>query len=119
MINVHTFDSKLKNIFRPSTKNDIYQKKDKFMYLITRLSDPNAINAVNSIILDLTTGCNYQIENDIDASDVLVDLLENIDNKDFIVLLNEQLSDMTNLGMCPSGRCTRLLQLYIAFYNKN
>jgi hypothetical protein len=29
--------------------------------------------------------------------------------------LNEQLADARSLGICPSGRVTRLLQIWLAF----
>ena len=119
MINVHTFDGKLKDIFKPDTLFDIDHKIQKFTSLINFLTDSNAIQSVNNIISDLPKdyGPNYQPENDIDASDILMSLLQHIENKDLIILLNEQLADITTLGTCPSGRVTRLLQLHNAFIN--
>ena len=44
-----------------------------------------------------------------------MELIQFIDNPDFLICLNEQLEDTLNLGICPSGRVTRLLQLWSAF----
>lgn len=120
-INVHQFDGKLNGIFKVSRLYTIEEKKIKFSELIFKLSNPAAVQAVKIIIsdLDIPKGGNFQAENNIDASDVLVNLLHlDINNPDFINNLNEQLTDITNLGFCPSGRCTRLLQLWLAYKNE-
>ena len=38
-----------------------------------------------------------------------------LENPDVLKLLNEQLGDAKKLGMCNSGRVTRLLQIWSAF----
>jgi hypothetical protein len=114
-IDVHTFDGKLNGLFKPSHKYTIDEKDKKFKELIQLLSNPSAVKAVQTIITDLHNGGNLQPENNIDASDILIHLLHLKDNPDIIKGIEEQLSDATHLGMCPSGRCTRLLQLWVAF----
>ncbi len=116
-IDVHTFDGKLNGIFIPIKEYTLHEKQEKFEKLIHMLHNKSAINAVKTIISDLSNNKqgNLQTENNIDASDILIHLLHLQDNPDIIKGIDEQLSDATNLGMCPSGRCTRLLQLWVAF----
>lgn len=117
-IDVHQFDGKLKGIFIPNQIYTIQEKHKKFSEFIPKLSDPAAIQTVQAIITDLykPKGDNFQIENNIDASDILMHLLHlDINKPDLLNNLNEQLVDTRNLGICPSGRCTRLLQLWLAY----
>ena len=117
-IDVHQFDGKLNGFFKPLRIYTSNEKKIKFSEFIHKLSNPSATQAVKNIISDLdkTNGGNYQVENNIDASDILMHLLHlDIKKPDLINNLNEQLADTRNLGMCPSGRCTRLLQLWVAY----
>lgn len=61
---------------------------------------------------------NIDTANNIDARQLFITVLDKImqikDEQDkhfFFCLLEEQLTDMKNLGPCPQGRTTRLLQL--------
>lgn len=113
LIDVHTFDGKLIGLFNP-TKN--YTKDDKkimFKLLYDQLSDDNAKFTLNTIIsdLDIEKGNNFQLENNIDASDILADILTK-DYKDLLLIIEEQLSDTKCLGLCNSGRVTRLFQIW-------
>jgi hypothetical protein len=116
-MNVHTFDGKLKDIFIPSNKHTVDEKRESFTYLIGCLTNPTAVTTVRTMFNDLSVikGGNYQQENNIDSSDILMELIKWIDNSCVLSVLNEQLADATNLGICPSGRVTRLLQLWTAF----
>ena len=50
--------------------------------------------------LSIKNGQNYQKENNIDSSDILAELSDDIkDNRDILCLLSEQLSDMKMLGV--------------------
>ena len=118
-INVHVFDGKLNGLFTPTTTYTMDEKKETFEQLITLLSNPFAITAVSRMIADLNGNSNFQPENNIDATDILMELLEWNDNPDLMISLEEQLADATTLGFCPSGRCTRLLQLWVAFETHN
>jgi len=115
-INVHTFDGKLKNLI-DIKKYDNYYKKNVFDKLLTSLSDIYAIQTLNNITNDMynQNGQNYQLENDLDASDILVNILthKNFSN-DLFEILNEQLSDTSKYGLCNSGRITRLLQILLS-----
>lgn len=113
--NVHEFDTKLRNIFRPLKTYTNTEKKDEFNKLILRLNDIYAKQSVKLIIEDLEEKIdnkNYQKENEIDASDILIDILHKKHN-DILPLIEEQLRDIIIFGRCPSGRTTRLLQIWL------
>lgn len=116
-INVHIYDGKLKGIFKPSRIYTLDEKKKSFEELINKLENKDAVYTVQTMIKDLsdTKGSNYQQENNLDSSDILMDLIQLDTNPDILNGLNEQLADAKNLGICPSGRVTRLLQLWSAF----
>lgn len=117
LIDVHVFDGKLKGIFTQHKIYTLEEKKVCFSFLMTKLKDPAAIKSLQTITHDLSEiqGSNYQVENEVDASNILVEIIQWIENPDVLLTLSEQLSDITNLGVCPSGRVTRLLQIWIAF----
>ena len=114
MIDVHTFDGKLMNIFKG--KYSTYEKDILFKKFLKELNDKDAIFIINKMINDMyiPRGENYQIENNLDSTDILAEIL-NKDYKEILPLIEEQLSDIKNLGQCPSGRVTRLLQILIIF----
>lgn len=119
-INVHTFDGRLKGLFTPSRDYTIEEKREVLTHLLRDISNPFACKTVAMMISDLNNpkGQNYQAENNIDSSDVLMDILQWKDNPDVMKNLIEQLADTRSLGICPSGRVTRLLQLWFAFKEK-
>ncbi len=114
MIDVHTFDGKLRNFFKG--KYTIEQKDILFKNFLKELQNKDAIFIINKMISDMynSNGENYQIENNLDSTDILAEIL-NKDYKDILPLIEEQLADITHLGQCPSGRVTRLLQILNIF----
>ena len=114
-MNVHIFDGKLKGIFKPSRTYSIDEKKRGFTMLIGLLDNRAAVSTVQTMINGMGGSGNFQPENNLDASDILMELIQWVDNPDALKGLNEQLADAMNLGICPSGRVTRLLQLWSAF----
>ena len=115
-INVHIFDGRLKNKFTKTYS--VEEKKEKFNQLIPKLKNNVAKIAVRAIISDLHNGQNKQIENNVDASDILMEIINLMDDHAGILgQLEEQLVDMKNLGFCPSGRVTRLFQIWNAYKN--
>ena len=116
-INVHTYDGKLKDLFTPNTSYTIEEKTKDFSQLIQLLTNPAAIATVQIMIKDLDqpNGSNFHPENNVDSSDILMELIQWVSNPDVLKALNEQLADTLNLGICNSGRVTRLLQLWLAF----
>ena len=77
-----------------------------------------SLHMLNIIINDLNTikGPNYQIENNMDASDILADIIIYKNFNDIIIILDEQLQDILQLGSCNSGRVTRLFQIWKSIY---
>tara|TARA_B110000908_G_C9975358_1_gene323050 strand:+ start:152 stop:565 length:414 start_codon:yes stop_codon:yes gene_type:complete len=116
-MDVHVFDGKLKGIFTPSRVYSVDEKTDAFNHLIKLLDNLAAVATVQTMINDLSfaKGANYQAENNLDSSDILMELMQCVDNPDALKGMNEQLADARNLGICPSGRATRLLQLWEAY----
>jgi hypothetical protein len=120
-INVHTFDGNLKGIFKPVHVHSRDEKIVLFNRLIEKLNCGRAISIVKIIINDMSkpnNGDNYQVENDIDCTDILADIVNKVLTKEYsemLGILEEQLSDILSLGVCPSGRTTRLLQIWNTF----
>jgi hypothetical protein len=116
-MNVHAFDGKLKGLFTSSRVHTKDEKKENFSSLIKILTNPSAIIALQTMIndLDQAQGSNFHPENDVDASDILMEILQWINNPDILKSLDEQLADTRNLGICASGRVTRLLQVWSAY----
>lgn len=114
-LNVHIFDGQLKDIFTPSQEYTNDDKKIAFENLLPQLSNPIAIETVHTIINDIGKPNNFQPENNVDCSDILMEIIKLTKDTDIIVCLDEQLADAKNLGICPSGRVTRLIQLWSAY----
>jgi hypothetical protein len=116
---VHTYDGQLKGMFfRESTWSDA-QKVTIFNCFKRQISNPNAISCIEMITNDLQSGRNFDVSNQIDASDVLVHILKlSVLTDDMISILEEQLADCNNLGQCPQGRVTRLIQVYNILFDK-
>ena len=119
-INVHTFDGKLKGIFKPSRQLAINEKIVLFGELISHLSNPHAIETVKIIANDMSKNAslysNIQVHDNLDASDILGDICIR-KYEDVINYLEEQLADAKLLGICSSGTVTRLLQIWISLFD--
>jgi hypothetical protein len=120
-INVHNFDGQLKDKY---SKKRIYsneEKEESFTCLIKLIKNTFAKKAIVQILNDMKNNNsivnnNFQMENNLDASDILKEIIDNIfynNNCSMFQILEEQLSDAYRLGMCNSGRCTRLLQVWL------
>jgi hypothetical protein len=117
-INVHTFDGKLQGLFTPSKTYSLEEKKKSFTMLHQLITNnQNARDTINIMIesLYIEKNDNFQKENDMDSSDILMEIINCVENPDILSVLIEQLEDIKISGMCPSGRVTRLLQIWIAF----
>jgi hypothetical protein len=107
-IDVHTFDGKLVGLFQDHS----YTVSD-----ISKISDiKDRLRGISKSIYDeiLRGGSgNYDPLNNLDARNMLMYIIENIelDNSGIIAILDEQLADIVELGSCPQGRTTRLLQV--------
>lgn len=117
-IDVHTFDGALVNIFVPSFKMNDDQKREYFNLFQARLTNPVAQRSVQIITESLGTPANFQPENNIDCSDLLVEIINHKNCTDLLTVIEEQLSDIVTSGLCPSGRVTRLLQVWVSLEKK-
>lgn len=115
---VHAFDGQLHDTLLP------YRSK---LLEISKIPTKDKIDSITNTKYEFTNVaknvinmiCTSNIENiestnNLNALDVLYLILNEDLEKDFIVNLNEQLSDIMG-GTCPSGRTTRMIQLYIQF----
>ena len=109
---VHIFDGQLKDKF--IKKFLVIDKLNILSKFIT--SNPIANNSIQMIIQDMQKlkSANYLESNNMDASDLLMAILQFPQTKDLQFNLEEQLVDMSK-GTCNSGRCTRLYQIWSTF----
>ena len=116
---VHEYDGKLKGKYTKIVMSTIQSKKHYFNMFIDYLTNEQAKSAIRTIIDNLDKengGDNYQSDNDIDCSDILYDIIWHKDVKEMMGVIEEQLFDMQMLGLCNSGRVTRLLQIWNCLY---
>nr|QBK85226.1 MAG: uncharacterized protein LCIVAC01_00350 [Iridovirus LCIVAC01] len=114
--NVHEYDTQLTNIFQPER---IFSKEEKirmFKSFQEQIHNPAAQSAITAIIRDLDTNGNYDPANQVDSSDILASILDKELDPSMVNILEEQLSDARNLGICVQGRSTRLIQVWKAIY---
>ncbi len=123
MLNVHKFDTHLAGIFdhKNETKYDVNNKIKLFTAVKYRMKREKARAMIDVIINDMKhsngtkTSKNYDASNKVNCTDILASILNKADHEFVIPVLDEQLEDMYNLGQCPQGRTTRLIQLYNLF----
>jgi len=118
-INVHNYDGQLKDKYNKKRIYTVEEKEDSFTCLLKLLKSTFAKKAIVQILKDMKntdSNSNFQIENNLDASDILKEIIDNLfynNNCSMFPILEEQLTDAYRLGMCNSGRCTRLLQVWL------
>ena len=114
LTDVHTFDGKIENNFKPQFSLDKIQKKEMFEKLSTKFENPMSRMALKVIINDLDgpMNNNYDNINKMDASDILGDICSSKDLENVREFLEEQLKDALMLGFCPQGRAIRLYQIW-------
>lgn len=111
--NVHIYDTQLRNIFSPKNYSIEYKER-LFEGLLTQLRNPHSKEMVRLIYQDMRQpngGANYDPANNIDASELLADILST-NYTEVLTYLEEQLQDNSMLGRCPQGRSTRLIQIW-------
>jgi hypothetical protein len=119
MINVHEFDGKLRGKYNKKYNVDNNTKIEEFNKLLLCIKKRKARIALVKIINDLKFGndsSNYHKDNDINCSDLLYDILKHTNHTFLLPLIEEQLYDMENSGICDSGRVTRLFQIWKSLY---
>lgn len=119
MVDVHIFDGHLNDTLLPYRskleeikKMDLNVKREFINSFIDKFSN-TAKRTINLIY----AGGNDEHTNSLNALDVLYLTLTVEADVSYMKNLDEQLSDVVNPGggTCPSGRTTRLMQLYIQF----
>lgn len=113
--NVHTYDGQLRGIFDDENKYTDDEKRELFSAFAELLSNQSALKMIAMIIdgIGKEGGANYDPINKVDVSNILASILtRGVMSNDILVLLEEQLADNFNLGQCPQGRSTRMIQIY-------
>lgn len=127
-LNTHYYDGKLENTIESykDEMNLLIDCEEKILFSINYLSE-----------VCIQKGCTqksklslYKIKNDrkgnidnvnnLNAEILMYMIYKRIidsDNDEYFELLNSQLDEMTS-GLCPQGRCIRLLQILKAIDNK-
>jgi hypothetical protein len=131
-LNIHLYDGQLhdqvKNISELITRvknipiNTRHELLQNFInFLSYFVHDKNKLTNLFIIIQDHkqdNNKNNYDPSNNLDAIDLVLisyDLLRLETNlPDMLIIFLEQLQDMST-GLCPPGRCTRLLQFILTF----
>ena len=129
-IDVHNFDGSWTHDI--TTKFTLQEKLILFQWLLKSLSKLKIIKPTNQhdylkgvklVIDNIQQEPNYDSINLVYADDILAEIcsklinLPEIKRIDTLLNLEEQMSDMNCLGQCPSGRTTRLIQLYKCLNN--
>lgn len=125
ILNVHTYDGVI-NLKSCSVTKYIDEMKNKSMkekkslakevlrhgeiYKFSKIS----IDYLNKIIKDIGTNKNFDPTNNFSVDELICVCWIFRENKNFMKLLEEQLSDMKT-GFCPQGRTHRIYQLLLAF----
>jgi hypothetical protein len=115
--NVHTYDTQLQNIFFPQHESTTQKKIELFSKMINSMTNPVAKNMV-SIIIDNVKNKTNITHDGIEQSDLLFEIVMVFEKGDLTMIkeVEEQLADTLLSGQCPSGRITRLLQLWRSIY---
>jgi len=109
---VHQFDGKIEMPVFPNT-HTVEQKLEQIKILLPKLTNTSAMLIMQLIIKALIdqTNDNYDDINNIDASDILANILDK-PYDEMLDIIQEQLEDIWLLGQCPQGRTTRFMQIY-------
>lgn len=120
MVDVHRFDGHLKETlipYRSKLKEISEISPDVKKLFINKFRDMFSDSAKRTIDMICTLTGNDENTNSLNALDVLYLALTADMESSYIKNIDEQLSDVVNPGggICPSGRTTRIIQLYIQF----
>lgn len=115
--NVHTFDSQLQGVFFPQHLSSKKSKLELFEKLESTLTNPSSKIIVNQIIEDLQEDRRV-VHDGIEQTDILFEICMVFDKGDMTLFkeFEEQLADTQNSGTCPSGRVTRMFQVWRSMY---
>ena len=122
LLNTHYYDGKL-GVKPPPNTLTLEEKKSQLNQFFTLLQphlSPSAQSFFQLLVRDSGTPANYSSENQLWAEDVLLAIRDKLVSKtsgmkisDVGGFLGEQLQDIIG-GMCPSGRSTRMYQVWYA-----
>jgi hypothetical protein len=116
-LNTHSYDGQL----NPSLlleldtvqRLSLEEKRTRAQDLMAKIRiHPMAMQFLSLIVRDMGTAANIDSTNDINADDLICLCWNYRDNRNFIMLLEEQLLDMAT-GFCPQGRTHRLFQILL------
>jgi hypothetical protein len=112
---VHVYDYTYRDL--EYTPIVLENKRDWIEKLIPKMKNPLAVQGVSLILANMNQLNNFDTTNQKRAEDLLADIAYIVLTKDtdMLELLEEQLSDMYQLGQCAQGRVTRLWQLRTLF----
>lgn len=117
LLNVHEYDGKLTFIIPDEVKNMKFEDKinqiNKFREPFNLKLTTTAFDYFNRSYEELKQN-NFDDKNNVNYVDILYLCYKNIDNDDFIKMINEQFEDMQT-GFCIQGRTIRLIQILQAF----
>ena len=122
-MNIHIFDGKLHESIAPfradllrvqgySTEQRANFLQELYVSLAPHLS-AQCQRILQIVIAADRSAANYDSSNNVRADDVLLLIAElKVNAQDLGVIFQEQLQDMAG-GMCPQGRATRMVQIYL------
>jgi len=120
-MNVHEFDGKIPLENRKSLikgRISVDDKIELFNWLFTKVGN-SAKSYLKMIAENIQGSANYETGNDMYADDILGEICLYMRNTktdpegSILKTLDEQLSEISG-GTCPSGRVTRLWQIYVS-----
>lgn len=116
-INVHTFDNSLENIFFCQYFPNKDDKLTLFKKLKNSIENVYAKNMIEIMINDFENN-KVVIHNRVEQTDLLYEICMVYEKGDltFFKEFEEQLSDIRLSGTCPSGRITRMIQVWRSMY---
>ena len=126
VIDIHVFDGMLDKTIRDSPKTPIEKSiiiSNMIVLIITRIQEPLrqfGVKVLSIIKNDINSPANYLQSDNIRAEDVVVGIYERIVKEKDIEVVDTVLNEICNQSMdlvmtngyCPSGRVTRLIQIY-------
>lgn len=117
--NVHAFDGHWSHDIKTNTSME--NKCKLFNSLYQDIKDlgvePTSLQGLILVVENSQKPANYDPINKIYADDILVEICKKLSytpdkRHDTLMNISEQLSDMYQLGQCPQGKSTRLIQIY-------
>lgn len=125
MVNPHVYDTKVIGLYSSSKRISSMSDEEKIVKLESFkdiVKYERSKEVIDLFISSIRSRSSYDNDNKIDTVDLALDVLlspnvfseeENV-KKDLFDIVDEQMSDITELGPCHSGRTMRMLQVWRA-----